>query len=298
MKDIIKQDFQDELQNADNTNKIKRKKFFSSPKNIFKFVSVATVVLIALGTVSIISAYAIAERTAVGKETAVNSAYAAAGIPSEKIDSVKTKFKFDKGKFVYDVEFHSEGKEYEYKIHSKDGSVIEFEHPDSKPLPESSISIDEAKKIAVEHSGFSIDEVTFTKANLYKNKDSYEYIIEFSASSKEYEYNISAFDGSIKNTKNKPFPEKNDKPIHEKLLTVEEAKEIVLSHAGIDKSEKVYFTKAKHDKEKGRFYYEIKFIYENNEYEYEINAKNGEITEHSFHKIKSDEIDFEKRPKQ
>ena len=157
---------------------------------ILKIVSVSTVVLIILGTVSVISAYAIAESTSVGKKTVVNSAYAAAGIPSDKIDSVKTKFKFDKGKFVYDVEFHSEGKEYEYKIHSKDGSVIEFEHPDSKPLPENSISIDEAKRIAVEHSGFSIEEVTFTKANLYKNKDSYEYIIEFSTSSKEYEYNI------------------------------------------------------------------------------------------------------------
>jgi len=297
MNDDIKHDVQDGLPNTDNKNKAKRKKFFSSPKNILKIISISTVVLIILGTVSVISAYAIAESTSVGEKTAINSAYAAAGIPSDKIDSVKTKFKFDKGKFVYDVEFHSEGKEYEYKIHSKDGSVIEFEHPDSKPLPENSISIDEAKKIAVEHSGFSIEEVTFTKANLYKNKDSYEYIIEFSTSSKEYEYNISALDGSIIRTKNKPFPDKNGKPIPEKLLTVEEAKEKVLSHAGIDKSEKVYFTKAKHDKEKGRFYYEIKFIYKNNEYEYEINAKNGEITEYSSHKVKSEDNIFEKHPK-
>jgi|GEM_PF-551847 len=298
MKDVIKHDVQDELQDTDTQNRINRKKIFLSPKSILKIISVSTVVLIILGTVSVISAYAIAESTSIGKETAVNSAYAAAGIPSEKIDSVKTEFKFDKGKFVYDIEFHSEGKEYEYKIHSKDGSVIESEHPDLKPLPENSISIDEAKRIAVEHSGFNIDEVTFTKANLYKNKDSYEYIIEFSTSSKEYEYNISALDGSIKKTKNKPFTDKNGKPIPEKLLTVEEAKEKVLSHAGIEKSEKVYFTKAKHDKEKGRFYYEIKFIYENNEYEYEINAKNGEITEHSSHEIKSDGKNSEKRPKQ
>lgn len=62
----------------------------------------------------------------------------------------------------------------------------------------------------------------------------------------------------------------------ETAISLEQAKNIAFSHAGVKESD-VRMKKAKLDKEKGKFVYEIEFYYGNAEYEYDIDADNGNI---------------------
>ncbi len=59
-------------------------------------------------------------------------------------------------------------------------------------------------------------------------------------------------------------------------ITLERAKEIALSDAGLTESDAV-FTKTKQEMERGISVYEIEFYAGNTEYEYEINGKAGTI---------------------
>ena len=61
-------------------------------------------------------------------------------------------------------------------------------------------------------------------------------------------------------------------------ISVEKAKQIALSHAGVGSAR---FTKAKIDYENGVKVYEIEFKVGNMEYEYDINVVNGAIVSSS-----------------
>ena len=254
---------------------MKFKKLFSTPKRIIATVSISLLSLGILGTVSVFTVYAVAENSSIGKETAINNAYAAAGITSEQVDAVETKFKFHKGKFVYDIEFYSDGEEYEYKINSKNGSVVEFEHPRPHKLPDNIISIEEAKSIALNHAGVNESDATFKKAKLDRDDGRYEYEIEFDTAEKRYEYNISAIDGTVIKTEIKPISSiSTPSTTPENLISVEDAKSKALSHAALTEA---YFTKTRLVREDGTFVYEIKFTADNLDYKYKVSAEDGTI---------------------
>lgn len=263
---------------------MKFKNLFSTPKKIATTVGVSFLALGVLGTVSFISVFAIAENNSIGKEAAVKNAYAAAGISSDDVDAVDAKFKFDDGKFVYDIEFYSDGKEYEYKIHSKNGSVVEFEHPKHHSLPKDSISIDDAKTIVLNHAGLTSEDVTFTKAKLDRDDSFFEYELEFNTSEKKYKYEISATDGTIINANIDSSFLSSSQINQENLISIETAKEKVLSHASVNDA---VFTKSKLEREEGNYYYNLHFVSENTEYQYTVDASNGEILKSSSKNVNS-----------
>ena len=59
------------------------------------------------------------------------------------------------------------------------------------------ISLDQAKKTALDHAGLSEDKVKFSSAKLEKHDGQYEYDIEFYNDDMEYEYEIDAVTGEI-----------------------------------------------------------------------------------------------------
>ncbi len=253
---------------------MKFKNLFSTPKRIVATVGLSLLSFGILGAISVFSVYAVAENSSVGKETALNNAYAAAGISSEQVDAAEAKFKFHKGKFVYDIEFYSKGEEYEYKIHSKDGSVLEFEHPRPQKLPENIITIEEAKIIALNHSGVTTADVIFKKAKLERDDGRYEYELEFETSAKKYEYDISATDGTVKKAEIKPISFTPPSVSPENLISVEEAKEKALLHAKVTDA---YFTKTRLMREDGVHVYEIRFTAGEIDFKYKVNASDGVI---------------------
>ena len=168
------------------------------------------------------------------------------------------------------------------------------------PVPETSaaeqtvqvITEEEAVAAALEKAGKAKDEVVFTEIKRDHDDGREVYDIEFTVPGEmEYDYEIDAVTGEIR----EQSTEKLEKPAAESApeaqpdadpatasdaeITVEDAKQIALGHAGKSAGE-VVFEKAKREKDDGRWIYEVEFFVEGvSEYEYEIDAATGEILE-------------------
>ena len=142
------------------------------------------------------------------------------------------------------------------------------------------ITADEAKRIALAHAKLAEKDVTFVKVELEDN-NRYEYDVDFYSGNLEYDYEIDAVSGAIlsadRDIENYVIPTQPSTAAANSQtseISVERAKQIALSHAGVGSAR---FKKAKLDYENGVKVYEIEFKVGNLEYEYDINVSNGAI---------------------
>jgi len=144
------------------------------------------------------------------------------------------------------------------------------------------ISADKAKKIALGDAKLAEKDVTFVKVELELEDNRLVYDVEFYSGNVEYDYDIDAVSGAIvsadKDIENYVIPAQPSTEAQASEISVEKAKQIALSHAGVGSAR---FTKAKIDYENGVKVYEIEFKVENMEYEYDINVLNGAIVSSS-----------------
>lgn len=148
------------------------------------------------------------------------------------------------------------------------------------------ISADKAKKIALGDAKLAEKDVTFVKVELEFEDNRLVYDVEFYSGNVEYDYDIDAVSGAIisadKDIENYVIPAQPSTEAPTKAqaseISVEKAKQIALSHAGVGSAR---FTKAKIDYENGVKVYEIEFKVGNMEYEYDINVLNGAIVSSS-----------------
>ncbi len=142
------------------------------------------------------------------------------------------------------------------------------------------ITLDGAKEIALADAGVSSSEAIFTK-----EKQDYEdgvrvYDLEFYTANGEWEYEIRISDGAIVSKSAKEYVSSSgSSTASDTYISVDEAKEIALSKAGLSASD-VTFKKAKLDRDDGIMVYEIEFYYGRTEYEVKINATTGAIVEY------------------
>lgn len=144
------------------------------------------------------------------------------------------------------------------------------------------ITADEAKRIALAHAKLSEKDVTFVKVELeLEDNNRYEYDVDFYSGNVEYDYEIDAVSGAIssadRDIENYVIPTQpstSSTNTQTSEISVERAKQIALSHAGVGSAR---FKKAKLDYENGVKVYEIEFKAGNLEYEYDINVSNGAI---------------------
>ena len=138
-------------------------------------------------------------------------------------------FEFDKG--VSEVEVYYQNRDYEYKIDAKEGKVIytdfkyftnqnntnntnDFNNSNNNGNGngnnsgstnnqnnlsgvEPSITLDEAKNIAVTNAGVDINSVKFTREELDHDNHTLVYELEFFYNNIEYDYEINATTGDI-----------------------------------------------------------------------------------------------------
>ena len=231
-----------------------------------------------------------------------------ANLTSDEVSFIRADTEVDNGIEKYNIEFYYENKEYDYEINAADGSIIEYDfdiesyssvqvedgntnsNSSSNGEETSSISEEEAKEIALKHANLTNDQVTFIKSKLEIDDGIKKYDIEFYYENKEYDYEISAVDGSIieydfdiesynisqeqggsGNTNSNSSSNASTVAISE-----EKAKEIALKHANLT-SDQVTFGKIKLDFDDGVQEYDIEFYYNNKEYSYEIDANSGTI---------------------
>ena len=144
------------------------------------------------------------------------------------------------------------------------------------------ISADKAKKIALEDAKLAEKDVTFVKVELEFEDNRLVYDVEFYSGNVEYDYDIDAVSGAIvsadRDIENYVIPAQPSTEAKATEISVEKAKQIALSHAGVGSAR---FTKAKIDYENGVKVYEIEFKVGNMEYEYDINVLNGAIVSSS-----------------
>lgn len=137
--------------------------------------------------------------TDIGLEAAKAAALKHAGVAEADASFSEAKLEYDDGVAEYDIEFTANSKRYEYEIRAADGEVLEFS-VNAIPDPTGLLSESEAKRIALEHAGFSEDRVTFTKFKLDYDDGISKYEIEFTVNGTEYEIDINAKTGDILKT--------------------------------------------------------------------------------------------------
>lgn len=210
---------------------------------------------------------------------AKEKALAHAGLSASQVTFTKQVLDREDGRMVYEIEFFttSQNRWYEYEIDGTTGAVVSWESDGSTAPPSGGlITAEQAKAKALAHAGLSADQVTFTKTELELDDGWLVYEIEFyTPNYLGYEYEIGALDGEIwrfdlDHTSHVP-------PIPSGVISIDEAKEKALVHAGLSASQ-VNFTKQKLEWEDGEQVYEIEFFTKDLvEYKYEIHAFTGKV---------------------
>ncbi len=226
------------------------------------------------------------ESTAAGRITldeAKNIALSHAGIAASEASFTITKLDRDDGREEYDIEFTAADYKYEYEIDAESGKVLsnskEMRIKQTESTAAGRITLEEAKNTALSHAGIAASEASFTKTKLDYDDGREEYDIEFTAADYKYEYEIDAESGKVLSN-SKEMRIKQTESTAAGRITLEEAKNTALSHAGIAASE-ASFTKTKLDYDDGREEYDIEFLSDDYEYEYEIDSQSGAVLSNS-----------------
>ncbi|MGI5962357.1 MAG: PepSY domain-containing protein [Lawsonibacter sp.] len=136
-----------------------------------------------------------------------------------------------------------------------------------------------AKEIALDHAGLRASQVTFYRTVLDWDDSRPVYEVEFWRDNKEYDYEIDALTGAIRDYDYDI--EEYTPSTSQKDIGSEEAKDIALDHAGVSYS-KAVFVRVEADYDDGRKIYEVEFYSGNKEYDYEIEAATGKIISYDY----------------
>ncbi len=140
----------------------------------------------------------------IGKDKALETALAKAGLDKSQISDYSVEFECDDGVITYDVEFYSGSTEYEFEIDATTGSIIEYETDGDGYESNSSkggkdagnsqyIGRSKAKETALAKAGLSASQIRDYEIEL----DDGEYEIDFKYQNMEYEVDIDAVTGKI-----------------------------------------------------------------------------------------------------
>lgn len=273
---------------------------FSTPKKAAISITIIVAILAVLIIGGSLITRSVSESNSIGEANAKNFAFADAGIDPASVGTARTKFDFEDGQFVYEVEFVAGNTEYEYLIKASDGSVlkkqIETVGANGKDTNASAqITIDDAKQVALSDANLDISQVTFVKEKMDYDNGVAVYEFEFYYGNVEYEYEIDANTGAI-HSKSKETVAKqpnasvnttnNNNNYTSVKIDLDEAKRKALADAGLSASQ-VTFVKTKQDYDDGMTVYDIEFRTSTHEYEYEINAATGDICGKDVELLKS-----------
>lgn len=162
----------------------------------------------------------------IGVEAAKSAAFAHAGLDATQVTMGEVDFDYEDGRMVYELEFYASGAEYEYDIDASTGAVVKFSQEGGRPQTGSStgsggasgnvpsgagsgtaqseaggtaadIGREAALAAALNHAEVSQDQVYDLEVKREYDDGRLEYEIEFKTGGWEYEYTISAADGTI-----------------------------------------------------------------------------------------------------
>ena len=162
----------------------------------------------------------------IGVEAAKSAAFAHAGLDAAQVTMGEVDFDYEDGRMVYELEFYANGAEYEYDIDASTGAVVKSSQEGGRTQTGSStgssgasgnvpsgagsgtaqseaggtaadIGREAALAAALNHAEVSQDQVYDLEVKREYDDGRLEYEIEFKTGGWEYEYTISAADGTI-----------------------------------------------------------------------------------------------------
>lgn len=149
----------------------------------------------------------------IGKDKAKEIALENANVKEKNVIDIEVELDADDGRLVYEVDFETKDKEYEYEIDAKEGTIVQKEsegnddyYEDKKETSNkenntnntsSYIGKDKAKSIAFTDAKVKESDVKDLSVEFDEDDGTYHYEIEFKYNKKEYKYDINAKTGKI-----------------------------------------------------------------------------------------------------
>lgn len=221
-----------------------------------KLAIIISTVIIVIAIIGVsVSSYAseVAKKNSIGIDKALNIAMIDAGVHEEDVVVTKAKMDFDKGVFVYDIEFDANGiDEYEYSIKASDGTILFKDH---ELDDDEEVVSTKAKEQTTQAPSTTVQNTTTTKAQ---------------------PQSTTATTATTASTASETTKASSS-------ISLDDAKAIAFKHSGVSKNDAV-ITSAHKDMDDGITYYEIEFKTSSYEYEYEIDL-NGKIISYDRDKL-------------
>ena len=166
------------------------------------------------------------DKAYIGEADAKAAAFSHAGVKEADITRYEMEMDYERGTMVYEIEFHCQGREYDYDIDAVTGEVLwgENERDDdyrpaqqnagseqpneqkpaqqqeSKPTAaqgDEYLGKDAAEKASIAHAGLDAAQVSGVKSSLDREDGRVVYEVEFWKDGVEYEYEIDAVTGAV-----------------------------------------------------------------------------------------------------
>lgn len=141
-----------------------------------------------------------ASTTDIGEAKARSVALSHAGISESDTSYIYAKKDWDDGRWVYDVEFWADGKEYDYEILASDGTILSYDYDaeyqwnGSTGTSGDTISTEKVKSIVTDRAGVS---GTFRELKLERDDGRTVYEGEMRSGRTDYEFTIDAYTGAV-----------------------------------------------------------------------------------------------------
>ena len=141
-----------------------------------------------------------ASTTDIGEAKAKSVALSHAGISESSTSYIYAKKDWDDGRWVYDVEFWADGKEYDYEILASNGTILSYDYDaeyqwnGSSSTSGDTISTEKVKSIVTDRAGVS---GTFRELKLERDDGRTVYEGEMRSGRTDYEFTIDAYTGAV-----------------------------------------------------------------------------------------------------
>ena len=165
-----------------------------------------------------VQAYTSGNASIITEQQAQQAALQHAGIAEKDAIFIKTGLDVDDGRLIWEVEFFSGMKEYDYDIDAQSGAVLSFDQdyesevmaaalqgiiPSAQEAAKTPASVsgpisrDQALQIALQHAGVAQSQISKLKVEQDFDDGVQKYEVEFNVGRTEYDYDIEVSSGRI-----------------------------------------------------------------------------------------------------
>lgn len=199
---------------------------------------------------------------------AANTYAANWNLPPLTTENVKWELDEEDGKFYYEIEVRDGNREIEFVIDAQTGNMMGYDvHTEETGW----ISEEEAIEIALNHAKVAREDALITVACELGDVTPY-YDIEIWANGKEYDYEISVYDGTIldADVEDNDVPPVIDPPVPDGNIGKDLAIQTALQSLGITDKELVTDLECDAEPDEKTPHYDVSFDYNGFEYEIEV----------------------------